>query len=57
MSQADRRIHFGLGEATAVERVIVRWPGRGGEEEFGVPGVDRFVTLEQGTGRPAGPVR
>jgi hypothetical protein len=55
LSQADGRIHYGLGEAASVDRLVVRWPG-GEEEEFGVPGVDRFVTLRQGTGaaRPAG---
>jgi len=52
LSQGDRRLHFGLGDAGAIERVVVRWPGRAGfEEEFaGVP-ADRFVTLEQGKGR------
>ena len=58
LSQGDRRLHFGLGSAAAAERVIVRWPGRdGGQEEFSVPGVDRFLTLEQGKGRPVAPAR
>ena len=55
-SQADPRLHFGLGSATSV-RIEVRWPGRGGMEEFDAPGVDRFLVLEQGHGRvtrPAG---
>jgi hypothetical protein len=52
LSQADRRIHFGLGDRTAVGSLVVRWPGRRGfREEFAVPGVDRFLVLEQGTGR------
>ena len=58
LSQGDRRIHFGLGPTAAIDKVIVRWPGRGGgAEEFGVPGVDRFVTLEQGKGRAVAPAR
>jgi hypothetical protein len=52
-SQADRRLHFGLGQAAAIDRVVVRWPGRGGAEEFAVPGVDRFVVIEQGRGKAA----
>jgi len=52
LSQGDRRLHFGLGAATAVGRVTVRWPGRNGflEEFAGLP-IDRFVALRQGQGR------
>jgi hypothetical protein len=25
-SQNQRRLHFGLGESTSVERVVIRWP-------------------------------
>jgi enediyne biosynthesis protein E4 len=54
-SQGDPRLHFGLGAASAIDRITVRWPGRQGfEEEFsGVP-IDRYVTLEQGRGRRSG---
>ncbi|HYV84394.1 MAG TPA: CRTAC1 family protein [Patescibacteria group bacterium] len=51
-SQADRRLHFGLGGATTAH-ITVRWPGRGGSEEFEASGVDRFLVLSQGGGRPA----
>ena len=52
LSQGDRRLHFGLGTASAVDRVVVRWPGRAGfSEEFTAVPIDRFVTLEQGKGR------
>jgi hypothetical protein len=58
LSQGDRRIHFGLGRNTTIDRVIVRWPGKQGyREEFtGIP-ADVFTTLEQGRGRktPAAP--
>jgi enediyne biosynthesis protein E4 len=48
-SQSDLRVHFGLGAATKVERLEVRWPS-GETESFGVPGVDRLLTIEQGRG-------
>ena len=48
-SQNDFRLHFGLGKAPAVERVIVRWPA-GTEESFPAPHVDRLLTLVEGTG-------
>jgi hypothetical protein len=50
-SQNDLRPHFGLGDATAVDRVEVRWPN-GREEEWTAVGRNRFVTLTEGTGRP-----
>ena len=53
LSQAGRRLHFGIGGAEAVERVVVRWPGADGVVEEFLPGaVDRLVTLRQGEGRP-----
>jgi enediyne biosynthesis protein E4 len=33
LSQSDLTAIFGLGSATAVEKVTVRWPGRSGKEE------------------------
>jgi hypothetical protein len=50
-SQGDGRLHFGIGAASAVERITVRWPGRGGTEAFVAEGIDRYIRLEQGTGR------
>jgi len=56
LAESSRWLHFGLGEATAIERVVVRWPKRAGEsdatlEEFeGVAPNGRFV-LEEGAGR------
>ena len=49
-SQSDVRAHFGLGEATRVDRLVVRWPD-GTREAFTVPGVDRIVTLTRGQGQ------
>lgn len=52
LSQGDRRIHFGLPEGVAIDRIVVRWPGRDGyEEAFSDVGLRQFVILEQGKGR------
>ena len=48
-SQSDLRAHFGLGETSRVDRIVVRWPD-GAREAFTVPGVDRIVTLTKGRG-------
>jgi len=32
LTQSDRRLHFGLGKATTVERVEIRWPSKAVEE-------------------------
>src|SRR5690606_42114269 len=55
-AQNDFRLHFGIGSASRVERVVVRWPA-GAEEVFSVDGVDRLVTLTEGRGtlRPQPP--
>lgn len=50
-SSSDPRLHFGLGTADRIERVEVRWPN-GRWEEFTVAGLDRFVVLSEGTGKP-----
>ena len=58
LSQGDRRMHFGLGAASSIDAIVVRWPGRGGfSESFAPVPVDRFVTLEQGKGRRVPRVR
>jgi enediyne biosynthesis protein E4 len=51
-AQNDLRAHFGLGDATRVDRLDVRWPTGLEETWTGVP-VNRIVTLEEGTGKPA----
>jgi hypothetical protein len=50
-SQPDGRLLFGLGETTAVSRILVRWPGERGNEVFVPPGIDRYLTLTRGTGK------
>ena len=50
LSTNDPRPHFGLGGATTVEGIEVHWPS-GKVEQFTVPGVDRIVTLTEGSGK------
>ncbi len=40
-AQNQRRLHFGLGAATAVERVLIRWPS-GRTETLEAPAIDRL---------------
>ncbi|MGO8786054.1 MAG: ASPIC/UnbV domain-containing protein, partial [Terriglobia bacterium] len=49
-STSDPRPHFGLGQATKVDDIEVHWPS-GRVEHFTVPGVDRIVTVTEGTGK------
>lgn len=51
ISSSDLRLHFGLGDATAVDRVRVLWPSGLGED-FTVSGVDRVVSFTESTGAP-----
>jgi hypothetical protein len=48
-SSSDPRVHVGLGAATHVEDVVVRWID-GTRETFDVGAVDRVVTLKRGAG-------
>jgi hypothetical protein len=48
-SSSDPRVHFGIGDAAAVDAVEIRWPG-GASEKITVPAVDRIYTIEQGRG-------
>ena len=49
MSSNDQRVHFGLGDATTVDKVEIHWPG-GVIENIHLPSVDRIFTIEQGKG-------
>jgi hypothetical protein len=51
-SQNDLRVHFGLGAATSIDRVEVRWPN-GREEQWTRLETNKIVTLTEGAGRPA----
>jgi hypothetical protein len=50
LSSNDPRPHFGLGQALKVDDIEVHWPS-GKVEHFTVPGVDRIVTLKEGSGK------
>jgi len=52
-SNNDRRVHFGLGAATKIDSVEVRWPS-GLLERFENLTVDAIQTLKEGSGTPAG---
>jgi enediyne biosynthesis protein E4 len=49
-SSSDPRVHFGLGAAGAVDVLEVWWPS-GLKQRFGVPGVDRIITIEEGSSK------
>lgn len=48
-SSHDQRVHFGLGDAAAVDSVEIRWPS-GNVEHLTLPAVDRFFAVEEGKG-------
>jgi hypothetical protein len=55
LSNSDLRLHFGLGNSAAVERIEVRWPN-GNLESFPGGSANRFMTLTEGRGEsPKGP--
>ncbi|HEU4931520.1 MAG TPA: CRTAC1 family protein [Pyrinomonadaceae bacterium] len=49
-SQNDMTLHFGLGAATKVDKLEIKWPD-GSLESLDVPAIDRIVTITQGKGR------
>jgi enediyne biosynthesis protein E4 len=54
ISQNDLRVHFGLGSATKVDSVEIRWPS-GLVERFEDLPVDAIHTLKEGSGRAVAP--
>jgi len=48
-SASDPRLHFGLGSATLVDSISVRWPS-GKVETLGPEGADQELTLREGQG-------
>ena len=45
-SQNDLTLHFGLGSATKVDKLEIKWPD-GSTELIDVPAVDRVMTITQ----------
>ncbi|NJN23240.1 MAG: CRTAC1 family protein, partial [Acaryochloridaceae cyanobacterium RL_2_7] len=52
-SQNDKRIHFGLGQNTVVDRIEIFWPS-GQREVINNVAVDQFVTILEGSGITSG---
>jgi enediyne biosynthesis protein E4 len=50
LSSNDPRPHFGIGTATKIDDIEIRWPD-GKVEHIAVPGIDRIVTLTEGSGK------
>jgi hypothetical protein len=48
-SQNDLTLHFGLGAATSVDKLEIKWPD-GTSETINVPGIDRKLTVIEGKG-------
>jgi len=46
LSQNDPRLHFGLGAATVIDKVVVKWPS-GREQTLEKQPVDRVLTIEE----------
>lgn len=51
LSQSSKWVHFGLGEAAKIDRLMVKWPG-GVAEEFRGMALDRRYRIVEGSGRP-----
>jgi hypothetical protein len=51
-SQASARVHAGLGAATKIDRVEIRWPS-GARQVFENLPVDRIMRIEEGAAAPA----
>ncbi len=52
LSQSSRTLHFGLGEATRVDRVEVRWPGGGPTQVYSGLDADVLWQLHEGDAQP-----
>ncbi len=48
-SSSDPRLHFGLGPATQIDRIEIKWPS-GATERITVPAVDAIYTVTEGKG-------
>jgi len=46
VSGQDGRLHFGLGTATSIDKITIRWPS-GREQVVDNPALDRVITVEE----------
>jgi hypothetical protein len=49
LSQNDGRLHFGLGAAASIDKIVVHWPS-GREQTIENAGIDRVITVEEPAG-------
>jgi enediyne biosynthesis protein E4 len=49
LSSSDKRLHFGLGSATKIDKMEISWPS-GLKEEVKIPAVDQIFTVVEGKG-------
>jgi hypothetical protein len=49
LSSNDMRVHFGIGDATAIGSVEIHWPS-GAKETLKLSAVDRIYTVTEGKG-------
>jgi hypothetical protein len=49
-SQNDLRLHFGVGKATRIEKLEIRWPSGTFETMTAIP-VDRVIKIVEGSGK------
>jgi len=51
LSQNDMRLHIGLGEATQIDSIEVRWPAKVKKvEKIGPVAADQFLVIREGSG-------
>ncbi|MFQ6114086.1 MAG: CRTAC1 family protein, partial [bacterium] len=50
LSSHDPRLHFGLGDATEVEEIVVHWPGGTVDRILGPIEANRFIMVKEGKG-------
>jgi hypothetical protein len=49
LSSNDMRVHFGIGDSSALEGVEIHWPS-GAVEKLKLPALDRIFTITEGKG-------
>jgi enediyne biosynthesis protein E4 len=49
-AQNQRRLHYGLGDASSVDRVVIRWPS-GTTQTIEAPELDRIHQVREPDGR------
>ncbi len=50
MSQSDLRLHFGLGQASVIDLIEVKWPTTGKLEKFAHVEPNQFLTIKEEAG-------